>query len=74
MATGKPLQSKPCSSDRAIAFDGLDGILGACRGKPARRRKGWRYDALVEPDQEYEEILHGIGEAARIGFDSLAIC
>lgn len=51
-------QSEPRAFDSTMFLQRLDGILRAGRGVAARRRKVRRDRTLIEPYNQYENLLH----------------
>ena len=53
MATGDPFEAQPSSTEQSVASDGLIGVLGAARIKPAAGRQERRDPPLIQADQPH---------------------
>lgn len=53
----------PSAPQRTVALDGLNGIAGAGRGKPAARGKAHRNMFLIKADQPQKNGFHGTNRA-----------
>ena len=51
-----PAHSQQQATPRAMAPDGIHGILGACRSESTTGGKQWRKGQLIGPDQEKADI------------------
>jgi len=55
MTTGETTKGESATPDGAVPGDGLDGVMGAGRLKPAASTEKWAEGQLIGPDDENQK-------------------